>query len=156
MFKLPHGWVECELKDIGKIVTGSTPSTKHPEYYGDDYPFYKPTDLNYGYFVETAKDTISTKGYEISRKLPAKSVLVTCIGATIGKTGLIRNEGICNQQINAVLPNKHISSEFVYFYAISSKIQNQIKINASATILPILNKSGFEKLMFLLPEYLMK
>ena len=151
MFKLPHGWVECELKDIGEIVTGSTPSTKHPEYYGDDYPFYKPTDLNYGYFVETAKDTISTKGYEISRKLPAKSVLVTCIGATIGKTGLIRNEGICNQQINAVLPNKHISSEFVYFYAISSKIQNQIKINASATTLPILNKSGFEKLMFLLP-----
>ena len=149
--KLPQGWVECEFKDIGEIVTGSTPSTKHPEYYGDDYPFYKPTDLNYGYFVETAKDTISTKGYEISRKLPAKSVLVTCIGATIGKTGLIRNEGICNQQINAVLPNKHISSEFVYFYAISSKIQNQIKINASATTLPILNKSGFEKLMFLLP-----
>ena len=149
--RFPCGWQKCMLKDIGNIVTGATPNSKHPEYYGKAYPFYKPTDLNAGYFVETSNNMISEKGYEISRKLPAKSILVTCIGATIGKTGLIRCKGICNQQINAIIPYKQIIPEYVYFYIISNDIQYQIKKNASATTLPILNKSAFEKLKFLLP-----
>ena len=38
-------WKEKKLADIGSIVTGSTPSTKHPEYYGKSIAFVKPTDL---------------------------------------------------------------------------------------------------------------
>ncbi len=134
--------------DVGSIITGSTPSTTHPEYYGNEYPFYKPTDLNQGYNTNKAISYISKKGFSISRKLPEKSILVTCIGATIGKTGLIRQKGICNQQINAIIPSKKYLSEFVYFYAISPKFQNEIKSNASATTLPILNKKSFEQLPF--------
>ena len=85
--KLPQGWTIKTLGEIGEIVTGSTPNTKNREYYGDEYPFYKPTDLNLGYCVENSSDMVSSKGFEISRKLPSKSILVTCIGATIGKTG---------------------------------------------------------------------
>ncbi|WP_353051796.1 restriction endonuclease subunit S, partial [Helicobacter japonicus] len=133
------------------IVTGSTPSKDNAEYYGDDFPFYKPTDLNNGYYVEAASDNVSPKGFEISRQLPSGSVLVTCIGATIGKTGLIRKKGICNQQINAILPSQKFISEFIYFYCISPKVQNFIKTNASSTTLPILNKANFSKLPIPLP-----
>ncbi len=35
--------------------------------------------------------TLSEEGIKKARMLPARSVLVTCIGATIGKTGLIRS-----------------------------------------------------------------
>lgn len=137
-----------KVKDVGNVVTGSTPSTTHPEYYGDEYPFYKPTDLNQGYSTDKAVNYVSQKGFDVSRQLPEKSVLVTCIGATIGKTGLIHQKGICNQQINAIIPSKEYLSEFVYFYAISPQFQNAIKLNASATTLPILNKKNFEQLPF--------
>ena len=149
--KLPQGWTIKTLGEIGEIVTGSTPNTKNREYYGDEYPFYKPTDLNLGYCVENSSDMVSSKGFEISRKLPSKSILVTCIGATIGKTGLIRNAGICNQQINAIIPKQNICPEFVYFYCISNAMQELIKTNASATTLPILNKTAFSKLPIPLP-----
>lgn len=137
-----------KIKDVGDVVTGSTPSTMHPEYYGDEYPFYKPTDLNQGYSTDKAMNYVSQQGFDVSRQLPEKSVLVTCIGATIGKTGLIHQKGICNQQINAIIPSKEYLSEFVYFYAISPQFQNAIKLNASATTLPILNKKNFEQLPF--------
>lgn len=144
-----------QVKDVGAIITGSTPSTSHPEYYGNSYPFYRPTDLNAGYITNKAERYVSDQGFKVSRRLPAKSILVTCIGATIGKTGLIRQAGICNQQINAIIPYEKYIPEFVYFYAISSQFQNSIKTNASATTLPIVNKRSFEQLPFVycsLPE----
>ena len=139
------------MGEIGEIITGNTPSKSNEEYYGNKYPFFKPTDLDSGYFVTEAQDNLSIKGFEISRKLPIKSILVTCIGATIGKTGFIRKEGTCNQQINAIIASKLIFSEYIYLLCISPYFQNEIIKNASATTLPIINKSKFEKLFFPLP-----
>ena len=149
--KVPEGWCLCRLGDIGKIVTGNTPTKDIAEYYGGSIPFYKPTDLDKGKCVENASDNLSFLGFEQSRKIPANSILVTCIGATIGKTGLITAEGSCNQQINAIIPNDAAFAEFVYYTCISDYLQKEIKLNASATTLPILNKTNFAKLLFPLP-----
>lgn len=150
-FEIPENWAWCRLGEIGEIITGNTPSKSNEEYYGNKYPFFKPTDLDSGYFVTEAQDNLSIKGFEISRKLPIKSILVTCIGATIGKTGFIRREGTCNQQINAIIASKLIFSEYIYLLCISPYFQNEIIKNASATTLPIINKSKFEKLFLPLP-----
>lgn len=139
---------DTKVSNLGTVVTGSTPSKSDNSYYGDEIPFFKPTDLNASFYVEFARDNLSQKGFEASRKLPPKSILVTCIGATIGKTGLIRVAGTCNQQINAIIPSEMFVSEYIYFYCISEEFQRIIRHNASATTLPILNKSNFEKLEF--------
>jgi len=88
-----------------------------------------------------------------ARLLPAECILVTCIGATIGKTGLIRKAGACNQQINAIIPNKNVVNKYVYYFAISPWFQEQIKRTASATTLPILNKTKFQRLMIKVPSF---
>ena len=150
-FKIPNSWAWVKLGDLGDIITGSTPPKANKEFYGDDYPFYKPSDLDAGIQVENSADTISKKGFEISRQLPKNSILVTCIGATIGKTGLILKEGICNQQINAILPNEKFISKFLFFAITSEFFQNEIKQNSSSTTLPILNKSKFSNLYIPLP-----
>ena len=140
-----------KLGEVAKIITGSTPSKSNAEFYGGEIPFYKPADLNFGYYVENSADKISKKGYEISRKLPEKSILVTCIGATIGKVGFIRKAGICNQQINAVLPNENFIPEYIYFCLISDIFQGYIKKYKTSSTMPILNKTNFEKLEIPLP-----
>ena len=149
--KIPEGWSLCQLGDIGEIITGNTPTKDIAEYYGDSIPFYKPTDLDKGKCVKNASENLSILGFEQARKLPINSILVTCIGATIGKTGLITAEGSCNQQINAIIPNNAAFAEFVYYVCISDYLQEEIKQNASATTLPILNKRNFAKLLFPLP-----
>ena len=103
--------------------------------------------------VRKAHDNLSEVGYSKARLLPINSILVTCIGATIGKTGIIREEGAFNQQINAIIPFNYIVPEFVYYQAICQFFQNQIIFKASSTTLPILNKSKFENLFFALTSY---
>lgn len=148
--QLPEGWRVVTLKDVGKIETGTTPAKSNSEYYGSVYPFFKPTDLEAGINTWIARDNLSEEGIKRSRFLKAGSVLVTCIGATIGKTGRIKRDGACNQQINAIIPNGDVLSEYVYYQITSSGFQKSIKDNASSTTLPILNKSKFEKLAFVL------
>jgi type I restriction enzyme S subunit len=142
-------WIELNVDDLGKIVTGSTPSKSKSEFYGIEYPFYKPTDLNAGYNTRISIDGLSEQGIQKARFLSENTILVTCIGATIGKVGIIRKAGACNQQINAIIPYyKLLNPNFIYFQTIAPKFQKEIMDNASATNLPILNKSKFEKLLF--------
>ena len=150
--ELPEGWVWATYSQIGEVITGFTPSTKDPENFGGNIPFFKPTDLDAGDNVANAREFLSDKGAERGRLLPAGSILVTCIGATIGKTGLARVDCATNQQINAVIPmSDTLSSRFIYFWTTSPFGYKQIVDNASATTLPILNKSKFESLAIPLP-----
>jgi len=144
MPELPDGWVWTRLLDVSEVVTGKTPSKTKIEYYGRDFCFYKPADLNNGYYVRESEDGLSRQGIVKSRLLPSKSTLVTCIGATISKTGFIRKEGASNQQINAIIPENQLTPELIYFVCVSPQFQKSIIDNASSTTLPILNKSRFE------------
>ena len=150
-FEVPSSWVWTTLGDIAEIITGNTPSKDIKEYYSGNIPFFKPTDLEQGIHTKYSKDRLTPLGFEQSRKLPANSVLVTCIGATIGKTGLTTVEGTCNQQINAVIPTSAILAKFLFYVCISDYMQHEIKANASATTLPILNKANFSKIAITIP-----
>jgi type I restriction enzyme, S subunit len=148
---LPGGWEYSTIGSVGEIVTGNTPSKKEAAFYGEEVPFFKPTDLNAGYYVTESQDGLSMDGVKHARLAPPKSILVTCIGATIGKTGLTRRNGAFNQQINAIIPYEPIVSEFIYYMCISPQFQRSIIKNSSSTTLPIINKSKFQSLPIPLP-----
>ena len=143
-------WVWIPLKQVGRVETGTTPLTRIPGNYGGKLPFFKPTDLDQGAHVQTARAYLSELGAESARVLPAESTLVTCIGATIGKTGFARASCATNQQINSISPDAGFDSRFVYFQALTPFFNIKVKSDASATTLPILNKSKFEVLPFVL------
>jgi len=146
--EIPESWIWVPIKELGEIITGSTPPRKKPEFFGGDIPFYKPTDLDAGYEVIEAREYLSDLGADKSRLLPPLSVLVTCIGATIGKTGLARRICVTNQQINAIVPVENfVSANWLYRIITSPFVQNSIIENSSSTTLPILNKSRFSNLI---------
>lgn len=144
-------WKEKKLADIGSIVTGSTPSTKHPEYYGKSIAFVKPTDLNAGRFVNHASEYLSDMGVKISRPVRSGSTCVCCIGATIGKCGFLQCNAVTNQQINTICPYDFMDDLFVYYYCITSEFKRILIENSSATTLPIINKSRMSSLPIHVP-----
>ncbi|EAK7600863.1 TPA: restriction endonuclease subunit S [Campylobacter jejuni] len=151
MTNLPQGWEVKKLGEIGEIVTGSTPSKSNLDFYGKDYPFFKPSDFEQGYFLENAGDNLSKLGFDKARQLPPKTILVVCIGS-LGKVALTRVIGSCNQQINAIIPHKNIIAEYIYYYCISSKFQSILFSKAPQTTLAILNKAEFSKLEIIYPK----
>ncbi len=148
-YKLPQGWVECQLGDVFEIITGKTPPKKNPEYFNGDIPFVKPGDLDKEiYITQTEDDSLTVEGLKYAPNLPKNTVLVSCIG-NLGKKAILGVVGSCNQQINAIIPNGYIENKYTYFYI--DKIVPWLEANASATTVKILNKGKFEQAPFLLP-----
>lgn len=141
-----EGYKLVKVSELGTILTGNTPLKNNADFFGGEFNFYKPSDLNSGFFVVNSLDKLSSNGYKIARTAPEGSILVTCIGATIGKTGLIRKEGAFNQQINAIIPNQNFLPEFIFYQIISPEFQLQLKQKTSSTTIPIINKGKFLQL----------
>ena len=87
---------------------------------------------------------LSAQGFLKTRTLPKGSVLVTCIGSTIGKAGMATKEMSTNQQINSIVVNDNNDNEFVY-YAIQSAFPRYLSSIAVQAV-PIISKSAFELL----------
>lgn len=64
---------------------------------------------------------LSDKGFKKARQLPKNTLLITCI-ASIGKNAIMREEGSCNQQINALVPNDNNNVDF--YIMLLKKYQN--------------------------------
>lgn len=138
-----ESWQKKEVRQVGEVVTGTTPSTKKPEYYGNEYKLISPADLDNEKYVTTAHRMLSALGLEQCRILPKDAVLVGCIG-NVGKIGMVADEkAATNQQINAIICNLDHDPHFVYY----SLLYNRQRLEKAAvkTTLPILNKSNFER-----------
>jgi type I restriction enzyme S subunit len=134
---------------LGNIFTGTTPSTSNEEYYGNEYMFVSPADISDDVYVYETEKHLSLSGLNVSRKLPVNSVMVVCIGSTIGKVALTTKECSTNQQINSIVCNKDNDPKFVYY--LMKSLESTIKRFAGATAVPILNKQDFSKIKVAIP-----
>lgn len=147
-YEVPENWVWVRLGAIAEIVTGGTPSKKHPEYYGGNFPFYKPSDLDQGRLTYDASEYLSEEGKKVSRIIPKNSTAVCCIGS-IGQCGYLMCEGTTNQQINSAIPK--INSLCLYYYLCTENFVQNLLSMASATTIAIVNKSKMESCALPLP-----
>lgn len=146
------GWEYKKLGEVGKIVTGSTPSTKDESNYSPrEYCFVKPSDLpSQGIAdIEETEYYVSKVGLSKSRVLPSGSVLVSCIGS-IGKIGILTKEACSNQQINAIIPQDEIDSRFIAYSLYAQRFV--LESIANAPVVPIINKTDFSKITVGIPS----
>lgn len=141
-------WEVKPLGDVGEIVTGSTPPTEIKEYWNGSIPWITPTDISDKKNMFSSEREITLLGLQAIRKLPANSLLVTCI-ASIGKNAILRNNGACNQQINAIIPNDNNSVEFLYYLVENSK--SYLLGNAGITATLMISKKDFSEISFSFP-----
>lgn len=151
---LPKGWSYKTIKDLGKVVTGNTPSSKNPEYFGEVTPFVTPTDFkNFGKLIIGANRYLSVEGSKSmkSRLLPKHSIIVTCIGSDMGKVAINSIECVTNQQINSIIPNDKSFVDYLY-YDLVYKYDYLRNIATGGSTMPIINKSRFEEIEILIPN----
>ncbi|NCB43410.1 MAG: restriction endonuclease subunit S [Clostridia bacterium] len=149
-------WEEKKVNEIGNAQTGTTPKTAEKENYGNHIPFIKPADVNFSSIGDIRYDNegLSEIGLKKARKMESGSILMVCIGATIGKVGFAEREVSCNQQINSLTVKKEFEPKFIYYAMTSKAFQEKVLLKgkgAQAT-LPIINKSKWENLTISFPK----
>lgn len=134
-------WRDKQVKELGEIITGRTPSTARKDFYDGDYNLISPADLDNGKYIRTAHKTLTKLGFDQCRALPKGTVLVGCIG-NVGKLGIVGNDqSATNQQINALICNQEHDHEFVYYCFQENR--DKLEKRAVKTTVPILNKTNF-------------
>lgn len=110
---------KLKIKDIGRIVTGKTPSTKIKDNFSESngYPFVTIPDMHDNRFITKTKRYVTDKGSNTQKSLllPPGSILVSCI-ATVGLVSITKQASFTNQQINAIIPsNPLVDPMFLYY-----------------------------------------
>jgi len=144
-------WRETTLDQLGRIVTGKTPPTSRPDYYGGDIPLVTPTDFDGRPTIDTTGRYLTEEGADSvgGSRIPAGAVMVSCIGSDMGKAAVAGRDCVTNQQINSIEVATDDDPLFVY-YNLSTR-KEEIRIAAGGSAQPILNKTAFGKLDILLP-----
>ena len=148
--------MKYKLKDIGTIITGTTPKTKNKDYYNSkDFLFVGPTDLKIGKYVRESEKYVSLKAYNdySSRFIGKNSLMIDCIGSDMGNVALSVDKVLTNQQINSItdINENNFNVEFLYYlFSTMKKYFHQIGTNGST--MPIINKTMFEEIEVEIPN----
>ncbi len=142
--RIPNEWEIVKISELGRIITGGTPSTSNNTYWNGSIPFITPADIKGDKYVYQTERYITSEGAKkIGFILPPNTVLVVCIGSTIGKTGVAYGENVINQQINAIICDEKVSKDYVY-YAVTFRA-DLLKSFSGIAAVPIIKKSLFEQ-----------
>jgi len=147
--EIPKGWRKEKIKEFAKVITGNTPPTSALDSYNGSYLWVTPTDINEKKDINNTNRKLTEKGINLARRLPPETLLITCI-ASIGKNAILKKEGSCNQQINAILPSEKYNTDFLYYWFENNK--KLMLLLAGQTAVPIINKNTFENLSVVLPS----
>ena len=149
-YELPEGWEWVRLGEIGETHTGTTPSTKHPEYFNGEIPFIKPADIT-DKGINYNNESLTLLGVNKGRLIPKDSVMMVCIGGSIGKCYYTDRDCSCNQQINAITAYGNMHGKFLYYFLSSPYFYKQVLARATGSATPIINKNKWSNILFPLP-----
>lgn len=149
-FDLPGSWSWARLTEIGQTQTGTSPSSANADLFGNFVPFIKPADLD-GDQINYDGPGLSEIGISHSRRAAENSILMVCIGATLGKVNTTARPVCFNQQINSLTPFLDGLTAFIAMALKASDFQSLAWSKASTGTLPIISKGKWEVLPVPLP-----
>jgi type I restriction enzyme M protein len=110
-------WPMVKLELICEVRSGGTPSRSEDSYWNGSIPWVGSTVCKDGE-VTKADEFITEVGLKNSaaKLFPKDTTLIALVGATIGKTGLLKFESTTNQNIAGVYPKSRELLEPVYLF----------------------------------------
>jgi type I restriction enzyme S subunit len=148
-YNIPEYWTWCRVGESGFTQTGSTPPKKNPENYGNFIPFIGPADIS-NHLMKYPVEGLSELGISVGRLIPKDSLMMVCIGGSIGKCNINEIDVSCNQQINTVTPIL-IPAIYIKTVCQSPFFQRNVLDKSSGSATPIINKGKWEAIPIPLP-----
>ncbi|MDV6343510.1 restriction endonuclease subunit S [Nitrosomonas sp. Is37] len=149
-YQLPQGWEWVRLGELGITQTGTTPPSKESQNYGRYIPFIGPGDIKNGE-IDYTGEGLSEIGLSRGRLIEKNSVLMVCIGGSIGKHAINDRNVTCNQQINTLTPYLPVPVTYIYWAMATISFQETAISQAGGSATPIINKQKWSSILIPLP-----
>ena len=144
-----------KIKDIAKIVNGSTPSTSNQNFWGGTIPWITPKDLSNlkSRFVSRGERNITRSGYDsCSTTLVPKNTVLLTSRAPIGYLAIAANPICTNQGFKSIVCSSDVLPLYMYYYLLT-KVELLKSISSGSTFKE-LSKEQLESIEIPLPPLL--
>ena len=152
LWELPASWEWSVVGELGDVVSGGTPSTTVPEYWGGDVNWFAPSDLTghkQKYIARGAKN-LTRKGLaKSSAKLLAAGSVMFSSRAPVGYVAINSAPAATNQGFKSITPHGELFNEYLYYYLKGAK--RIAEERASGTTFKELSLSAFSALPVPIP-----
>lgn len=132
---------KVKLGSVCTIVSGSTPKSSCPEYWGGSIKWVTPAEISdETHYIEDTERHITEEGMRSChlRMMPLGTVLLSS-RAPIGKTAITKSPMCCNQGFKNLICSNSISNEYLYHF-LNTKTDELKSIGRGATFKEISKK----------------
>ena len=147
LWDIPSSWQWTAIKKLGDVVSGGTPSTKAPEYWGGNVIWFTPSDLTgcKSKFIARGAKTLTDEGLAKSsaKAMPAGSVMFSS-RAPVGYVAINEVPSATNQGFKSIIPHQELFNEYLYYYLKAAK--HIAETRATGTTFKELSGSAFAAL----------
>lgn len=145
--EMPKDWDTAAIQQLGKVVSGGTPSRDIPAYWGGKIPWVTPgelTKLNDKYICST-EETITSEGMRGSgaNLLPENSLLITT-RATLGARAVNSVPMTTNQGFKSIVFSHPDDADYYYYW--TEKLVPELIRRASGTTFLEISGSQFSQI----------
>lgn len=113
-----EGWEYKKLGEVCEVVSGSTPKTNVPEYWGEGHYWVTPAELNDTIvYIDKTERQITDEALTKTklRLLPVGAVLLSS-RAPIGKVAITKTEMYCNQGFKNCICSDSIYNKYLFYF----------------------------------------
>ena len=116
--RAPTSWAKVKLGTIcSRVISGGTPSTKRPEYYGGTIPWLRTQEVDFKPIYSTelfiTEDGLNNSS---AKWIPENTVIVAMYGATAGRSAITKIALTTNQACcNLIIDEAQADYRFVYY-----------------------------------------
>ena len=115
---MKQGWEYKRLGEVCEVVSGSTPKTNIPEYWGEGHYWVTPAELNDTIvYIDKTERQITNEALAKTklRLLPVGTVLLSS-RAPIGKVAITKTEMYCNQGFKNCICSDSIYNKYLFYF----------------------------------------
>ena len=111
----PKGWVMKQIKDVAKVLNGTTPKTSESQYWDGEYSWVTPAEIKSKYLTKTNRHLTKEGVLSKSLKIIERNNVLLTSRAPIGKVSINKIDTYTNQGFKSmVIDRDMINAQYLY------------------------------------------
>lgn len=149
---VPEGWERKAAFELMDVLSGGTPKTNVPGYWGGDIPFFTPKDATDCLYTFSTERTLTEDGLRNcnSRLYPKDTAFITARG-TVGKITLAQTDMAVNQTCYALIAHPPLNQHFLYCALVEGV--EQFRSRAVGSVFNAIIRDTFKQIPFMVPVH---